>query len=160
MALERGVVYLAVVLDLYSRRVRGFALSRSLGDELSLEALDLALAGGRPVIHHSDRGVQYCSKDYVGRLAEEGVMISMARVGCPQDNAQVERWMRTLKEEEVYLSEYRDFADAYASIGHFIEAVYNHKRIHSALGYLTPVEYEAAYWATVNQTREQVPVPA
>lgn len=143
--LETEFVYLAVVLDAYSRRVIGWALDRSLEDDLAIAALKMALRRRDPaagLTHHSDRGVQYASNDYTGLLKEHGVRISMSRSGNPYDNAACESFMKTLKYEEVYRQEYRDLADARASIQHFIEKVYNAKRLHSALGYCPPVEFE------------------
>jgi putative transposase len=134
-------VYLAVILDIFTRNIRGWCLSRQLDQDLTLEALQMALlAGVAPYIHHSDQGVQYAALAYVELLKLYQVQISMATVGKAEENGYAERFMRTIKEEEVNLSEYRDFADAQQQIGYFIEAVYNQKRIHSALDYLTPVE--------------------
>jgi putative transposase len=142
--LERGFVYLAVLMDVFTRAVRGWHLSRSLDHHLTLKALERALAGGHcPLIHHSDQGLQYACQDYIDLLKETHVQISMAAVGKPEDNGYAERLMRTIKEEEVDLSEYEDFHDAYQRIGHFLEDVYTRKRIHSALDYLTPAEFEA-----------------
>jgi len=138
-------VYLAVILDAFSRRVIGWALGKTLEDELSLAALELAIARGRVapgLIHHSDRGSQYASRDYTDLLKKHGIQISMSRRGNPWDNAKAESFMKTLKYEEVYRTEYRDFEDARRRIGRFIEGVYNRDRLHSALGYLTPVEFE------------------
>ena len=143
--LETEFVYLAVVLDAYSRRVIGWALDRTLEDELALAALRMALAHRIPaagLVHHSDRGVQYASRDYTGLLKAHGVTISMSRKGNPFDNAACESFMKTLKYEEVHRQEYRDLAEARASIQHFLERVYNQKRLHSALGYRPPVEFE------------------
>jgi transposase InsO family protein len=140
--LRAEFVYLAVLMDVFTRRVRGWALSRSLDQSLTLGALDRALAGGAPAIHHSDQGVQYAATAYVERLAGRGVAISMAAVGVPEENGYAERLMRTIKEEEVELAEYRDYADARRQLGRFLDDVYNRKRIHSSLGYLTPVEFE------------------
>ena len=137
-------------MDVYTRAIRGWHLSRSLEGELTLIALRRALADRVPTIHHSDQGVQYAATDYVGLLQDHHVQISMTAKGQPTENGYAERLIRTIKEEEVYLSDYRDFEDAYTQIGHFIEDVYQTKRIHSALGYLTPVEFEAAWtrsWA-------------
>ena len=143
--LETEFVYLAVVLDAYSRRVIGWALDRSLEDDLAIAALQMAFRRRRPaegLTHHSDRGVQYASNDYTALLKEHGVRISMSRSGNPYDNATCESFMKTLKYEEVYRQEYRDLADARASIERFIEKIYNGKRLHSALGYRPPVEFE------------------
>jgi transposase InsO family protein len=138
-------VYLAVIMDVYTRAIRGWHLSRSLEGELTLTALRRALADRVPTIHHSDQGVQYAATDYVDLLQDPHVQISMAARGKPEENSYAERLIRTIKEEEVYLSDYRDFEEAYIQIGHFIEDVYQTKRIHSALGYLTPVEFEAVW---------------
>lgn len=143
--LETEFVYLAVVLDAYSRKVIGWALDRSLEDDLAIAALKMAFRRRKPgegLTHHSDRGVQYASNDYTGLLKERGVRISMSRSGNPYDNATCESFMKTLKYEEVYRQEYRDLADARASIERFIEKVYNAKRLLSALGYCPPVEFE------------------
>ena len=143
--LLREFVYLAVILDAYSRRCIGWALEPFLEAELALEALQMALASRRiepGLVHHSDRGVQYASSAYCDLLKEQGICISMSRRGNPYDNAQAERFMRTLKYEEVYLFEYETVAEARARISHFIEEVYNQKRLHSAIGYVPPAEYE------------------
>lgn len=155
--LQRDFVYLAVLMDVYTRAIRGWELSRHLDQTLTRTALKRALATGHvPTIHHSDQGVQYAATAYVARLEQLGTRISMAEPGEPQQNGYAERLMRTIKEEEVALTEYRDFADAYAQIGRFLEEVYQHKRIHSALGYLTPAEFEAAYHARL---LSPVPIP-
>jgi len=138
-------VYLAIVMDVFTRAIRGWALSHGLGAELTLAAVHQALSAGRPEIHHSDQGVQYAATDYVAVLQDAGIQISMAAVGHAEQNGYAERVIRTIKEEEVHLTEYRDFDDALAQIGHFIEDVYLTKRIHSALGYLTPAEFEAQW---------------
>jgi putative transposase len=143
--LETEFVYLAVVLDRYSRRVIGWELDRTLEDDLSLAALRMALRDRTPgsgLVHHSDRGVQYASGDYTDVLKDNKVRISMSRKGNPYDNATCESFMKTLKYEEVYRQEYRDLAEARASIGQFLNKVYNQQRLHSALGYLPPVEFE------------------
>jgi transposase InsO family protein len=146
--LQREFVYLAVLMDVYTRSIRGWQLTRHLDQALTLGALERALtAGHQPGIHHSDQGVQYAATAYVARLEQLGAQISMAEQGEPRQNGYAERLMRTIKEEEVALTEYRDFADAYAQIGRFLDDVYQHKRIHSALGYLTPAEFETAYHA-------------
>ncbi len=143
--LAEEFVYLAVILDAYSRRVIGWALDRTLQDSLTITALQMALAQrGAPagLVHHSDRGVQYASRDYTGILEEHGIRISMSRTGNPWDNAACESFMKTLKYEEVYRSEYRDLADAYARIAEFLDMIYNQKRLHSALDYRSPAEFE------------------
>jgi putative transposase len=143
--LEWEFVYLAVILDAFSRRVIGWALDRTLEARLTLEALRMALQRRKPapgLVHHSDRGVQYASTDYTDLLKENGIVISMSRRGNPYDNATCESFMKTLKYEEVYRTEYRGLAEARASIGMFLEKVYNQKRLHSALGYLPPAEFE------------------
>ena len=143
LALE--FVYLAVILDAFSRRVIGWALDRTLETALTLEALRMALAERRPepgLVHHSDRGVQYASREYTQLLSNYHIQISMSRSGNPWDNAACESFIKTLKYEEVYRSEYRDLAEARSSIGEFLEKVYNQKRLHSALGYLPPAEFE------------------
>jgi putative transposase len=143
--LRTEFVYLAVVLDAFSRRVIGWALGRTLEAGLAVTALRMALIERQPVpglVHHSDRGVQYASQDYTDMLKQHKATISMSRKGNPYDNAACESFMKTLKYEEVYRNEYRDFDDARASIGKFLEHVYNQKRLHSALGYLPPAEFE------------------
>jgi putative transposase len=140
--LGREFVYLAVLMDVFTRAIRGWQVSRSLDQGLTLAALERALVTGTPELHHSDQGVQYAAAAYVERLRGLGVGLSMAAIGEPRENGYAERVMRTIKEEEVDLSEYRDFADARSQIGRFLDDVYNVKRIHSALGYLTPREFE------------------
>jgi transposase InsO family protein len=143
--LMREFVYLAVILDAYSRRCIGWALEPYLEAELAIEALRMALASRQVepgLIHHSDRGVQYASLAYTDLLKEQGIRISMSRCGNPYDNGQAERFMRTLKYEEVYLFEYETMAEARARISHFLEEVYNQKWLHSAIGYVPPAEYE------------------
>lgn len=137
-------IYLAVVLDIYTRAVRGWHVAKSLNHTLSLEALKQALRKGTPILHHSDQGVQYAAKGYTELLTQNGIQISMSEPGCPTQNAFAERFMRTFKEEHVDYSDYRDFEDARQQIGLWIEEVYMKQRIHSALDYLTPVEFEAA----------------
>jgi transposase InsO family protein len=143
--LRTEFVYLAVVLDAFSRRVIGWALGRTLEAELTVTALRMALIERQPapgLVHHSDRGVQYASQNYTEMLKQHDATISMSRKGNPYDNAKAESFMKTLKSEEVYRNEYRDFNEAHASIGEFLERVYNQKRLHSALGYLSPAEFE------------------
>ena len=139
-------VFLAAILDAFSRRVIGWALDRTLDDELTLSALRMAIRRRTPppgLVHHSDRGSQYASRDYIALLEANRIRISMSRQGNPWDNAACESFMKTLKYEEVYHNEYRNLADARASIGEFLEKVYNEKRLHSALGYVPPAEFEA-----------------
>jgi len=146
-------VFLAAILDAFSRRVIGWALDRSLDDQLTLSALRMALARRTPLaglVHHSDRGSQYASRDYTELLQANQIRISMSRKGNPWDNAACESFMKTLKYEEVYRNEYRDLAEAHAAIGVFLEKVYNQERLHSALGYVPPIEFEAQL-ATQNQ---------
>ncbi len=141
--LGREHVYLAVIMDVYTRAIRGWQLSRNLDTgSLTMVALKRALQNRCPLIHHSDQGWQYACWDYVNLLRQHAIQISMASVGEPRENGYAERLIRTLKEEEIDLSEYADYVDAYQRIGQFIEDVYIHKRIHSSLGYLTPQEYE------------------
>ena len=146
--LKEAFAFLAIVLDAFSRRVVGWALATHLQASLAIGALEMALAERRPVpdslIHHSDRGVQYACHDYTRLLAAHGIQASMSRVGNPYDNAKAERFMRTLKEEEVDGTAYRDAEHARENIAAFIEQVYNRQRLHSALDYRPPVEFEAA----------------
>jgi len=138
-------VYLAVVLDAFSRRVIGWALGRTLEAGLAVAALCMALIERKPapcLVHHSDRGVQYASQDYTEMLKRHHATISMSRKGNPYDNAACESFMKSLKYEEVYRNEYRDFHEARASFGEFLERVYNQKRLHSALGYVPPAKFE------------------
>lgn len=144
--LKQDFVYLAVVLDIFTRAIRGWCLGLTLDQELSLTALRRALATSIPKIHHSDQGVQYAAYAYTNLLKTHHVSISMAAIGKAEENGYAERLMRTIKEEEVDLSEYLDFQDALNQIGHFIEDTYMTKRIHSSLGYLTPVEFENDWW--------------
>jgi len=157
-------IYLAVILDACSRRVIGWALGRRLEDELTLQALHRALEQRRPgpgLVHHSDRGVQYASRDYTGLLEAHGITISMSRKGNPYDNAIAESFMKTLKYEQVYREDYEEMRQARTSIQRFLEQVYNEKRLHSSLGYLPPAEFERALAANdrTNSWRMAGPVP-
>jgi len=140
--LREDFVYLAVLMDVFTRKILGWHLGRTLEGPLTLAALAQALQVGRPEIHHSDQGVQYAATEYAERLLGVGAKLSMAAVGEPRENGFAERLMRTIKEEEVALTEYVNFADAQRQLGRFLDDVYNCKRIHSSLGYLTPVEFE------------------
>ena len=145
--LRQEFIYLAVLMDAFTRQIRGWHLGRDLNQGLTLAALERALLVAVPKVHHSDQGVQYAATAYVDRLRKFGVKLSMAAIGEPRENGFAERLVRTIKEEEVDLSDYRDFADAREQIGHFIDAVYNVKRIHSSLGYQTPQEFERRWRA-------------
>jgi putative transposase len=140
--LRREFVYLAVIMDVFTRCIRGWHLARSLDQVLTWRALDRALAESTPEIHHSDQGIQYAATAYVQRLKAVNAQISMAEIGAAWQNGYAERLMRTIKEEEVDLSDYEDYTDALSQLRRFLNDVYMHKRIHSALGYLTPVEFE------------------
>jgi putative transposase len=153
--LHSEFVYLAVLMDVFTRGIRGWNLGRSLEGSLALVALRRALDQGRPEIHHSDQGVQYAAAAYTELLGELGVAISMATVGKPEENGYAERLMRTIKEEEVDLSEYEDLADARRQLGRFLDDVYNTKRIHSSLGYLTPAEFRQQ-WINMQPTELSV----
>jgi putative transposase len=144
--LAEGFVYLAVVLDAFSRRAIGWAMEEHLKASLALAALDMALENRTItpglLVHHSDRGVQYACGDYIGRLEAHGIQPSMSRVACPYDNAMAESFMKTLKQEEVDGRSYRDLRQAREAIEHFLAEIYNRQRLHSALGYTPPAEYE------------------
>jgi putative transposase len=146
--LPGGFCYLASLIDSFSRYCVGWHLSLHIDTRLTLRALEMALSRRQPsegLIHHSDRGIQYASNDYVERLVQAKVQISMSRKGNPYDNAKAESFFKTLKREEVYLKEYQNFAEAEQNVGPFIEAVYNQKRLHSSLGYQAPAEFEATF---------------
>lgn len=146
--LRRDVFYLAVILDAFSRRVIGWKMDSTLGAQLTVAALQKALAQRTitpNLVHHSDRGTQYAANVYTNLLKEQGIRISMSRSGNPYDNAQAERFIKTLKYEEIYLNEYENFAEARFRIGDFLEEVYNRKRLHSKLGYVPPAEFEQSF---------------
>ena len=143
-------VYLAVIMDIFTRGIRGWHLGRSLEQELTLTALRQALKKGIPEIHHSDQGIQYAAPAYVDLLDVNDIVISMADVGQAWQNGYAERLIRTIKEEEVDLSDYQNYTDAYKQIGRFLNDVYMYKRIHSSLGYLTPAEFESRWFAQHN----------
>ena len=144
--LRSGEAWLAIIMDVFTRAIRGWALRSKTGQALTLEALNMALdKHSAPAVHHSDQGGEYAANKYVALLEDAGTKISMAAAGKPSENGFAERVIRTIKEEEVYLSEYRTLAEARAEIGRFIDEVYRHKRIHSALGYKTPAQFEAEW---------------
>ncbi len=147
--LSEEFVYLAVVLDAFSRRVVGWSMASHLQASLALAALEMALRSREVVsgglVHHADRGVQYACGDYVERLERAGIQPSMSRVGCPWDNAMAESFMRTLKKEEVDGRSYRNLVEAEGEISRFIDEVYNRQRLHSALQYRSPVDFEVSW---------------
>jgi putative transposase len=155
--LKHGFVYLAVLMDVFTRAIRGWHLDRSLDQSLTLTALNQALQSHRPEIHHSDQGLQYAATDYTDLLKQNNIQISMADVGEPTQNGYAERLMRTIKEEEVDLSDYQDYHDAYRQIGQFLDDVYMRKRVHSSLNYLTPAEFEN-HWFSTQKVDSKVPL--
>ena len=158
--LQQEFIYVGVILDVYSRRVVGWSISRELNSELAQQALEQALRERRPrpgLVHHSDRGVQYACGEYVKRLESCGATISMSRPGNPYDNAWAESFMKTLKAEEVDGTAYRNFAHAASSIGAFMEDVYNQQRLHSALDYCAPAEFEAELKSATSKATPKKP---
>ena len=155
VATGEGWLYLAAVEDLYSRRIVGRSMGSRIDSRLVVDALEMALAGRAVIagslVHHSDRGIQYACGDYIERLEAAGVQPSMSRAGCPYDNAMAESFMKTLKHEEVDASDYRDLDHARSAIGDFIEGVYNRQRLHSALAYQSPMEFETDKLAAAAQ---------
>lgn len=152
--IQTGFIFVAIILDLCSRKVVGWAISKRINAELAVTALRMAIEQRKPdpgCIHHSDQGIQYCSEDYIELLTEWKFQISMSRKGNPYDNAWAESFMRILKYEEIYLSEYETYEDVVNRLPHFIEEIYNRKRIHSSIGYLTPEEFE---WQIMKQKQE------
>lgn len=152
--IQTGFIFVAIILDLCSRKVVGWAISKRINAQLAVEALRMAIETRKPdpgCIHHSDQGVQYCSEDYIELLTEWRFQISMSRKGNPYDNAWAESFMRILKYEEIYLSEYETYEDVVNRLPRFIEDIYNRKRIHSSIGYLTPEEFE---WQIMKQKQE------
>lgn len=147
--LGRRFIYLAVILDAYTRAVRGWALSRHIDQQLTLAALDMALAQATPFLFHSDQGSQYAAWAHTERLLERGVQISMSDKGSPTQNGLAERFMRTVKEEHVDYADYADFEDAYRQVQHWLEVTYMTERVHQALHYVTPAEFEVAALAQV-----------
>ena len=159
--IRHGFVYLAAILDAFSRKVIGYAVSRSMDTSLVLQALRMAIANRKPgtgVIHHSDRGVQYASLEYTSELTRHGFQVSMSGKGNPYDNATMESFFKTLKHEEVYLYEYEMLSDVETRLPHFIEQVYNLKRLHSSLGYRSPVRYEALVQEQLNKEESRQPI--
>ncbi len=152
--IQTGFIFVAIILDLCSRKVIGWAISKRINAELAVKALKMAIDERKPdpgCIHHSDQGVQYCSEDYIELLTEWKFQISMSRKGNPYDNAWAESFMRILKYEEIYLSEYGTYEDVVNRLPRFIEEIYNRKRIHSSIGYLTPEEFE---WQIMKRKQE------
>jgi putative transposase len=159
--LRREFVYLAVMLDAYSRKVIGWALDRTMTTALVLTALRQALEQRQPppgLVHHSDKGVQYASADYVQVLHQHGILLSMSRAGNPYDNATCESWIKTLKVEEIYVNEYQDLEHLRCHVAEFIEPYYNHCRLHSALGYRSPEEFECQLTAAPSSNESRAAI--
>ena len=159
--IDNGFVYLAVVMDLFSRKIIGWSISKRIDTDLTLQALRMAIRKRKPkkgVIHHSDRGVQYLSEGYVSELKKNGFIVSNSEKGNPYDNAFMERFMRTLKQQEVYLAQYETYLDVMDQLPQFIENVYNEKRVHSSIDYLTPNELEEMEKSNKNMSRFKVEI--
>jgi len=156
--LEHGFCYVAMVIDIFTRKVVGWAVDTHMETSLVMTALNMSLTHGTPDYHHSDRGAQYCSHEYVDTLTKRGTQISMADVGMSVDNPYAESMNKTLKQEEVYLKEYRTVDDARHSISTFIDNVYNKKRLHSSIGYVPPEEFEQAWFAKQSDVEPSGPL--
>lgn len=151
--LAKGFCYVAIILDVFTKKIVGWSVELHMETSLVIEALELAFEGGAPEYHHSDRGGQYCSYEYTNLLKTNGVKVSMADTGVSVDNPYAESWNRTFKVEEVYLADYETIDDAKESMKHFIEVVYNKKRLHSSIGYKPPEEFEEE-WLKQNMNRD------
>jgi putative transposase len=149
---DGSTAYLAILMDIYTRMIRGWSLRRDLSELLVMEALTKALQTGHiPMIHHTDQGSQYKSDIYGSRLLKLGARLSMSGKGRAWENPYAESAIGHLKDEEVWLKEYSDFRDAYTNLSYFLDVFYNHERIHSSLGYMTPAEFELQYWSQKKQ---------
>jgi len=158
ISIRLGFVYLAVIIDIYSRKIVGYALGKTLSSQLAITALNMAIANRNTdkLIHHSDQGIQYTCKDYIKILQDHGIRISMSAKGNPYDNAFAESLIKTLKQEEVYLWQYETYQDVIERIPYFILDVYNKKRLHSALGYRPPEEFESLLAENASTESEKV----
>lgn len=158
ISIRLGFVYLAVIIDIYSRKIVGYALGKTLSSQLAITALNMAIANRNTdkLIHHSDQGIQYTCKDYIKILQDHGIRISMSAKGNPYDNAFAESLIKTLKQEEVYLWQYETYQDVIERIPYFILDVYNKKRLHSALDYRPPEEFESLLAENASTESEKV----